>query len=82
MGTHWEQEEIKKKKKIPPHALLKKDINWTPCECMLRLLIGCMKAFIFKIVCQHFWLMVFLANAMNCVGERHSVIDTSLLNTR
>jgi hypothetical protein len=59
------------KKKIKSHPTPpQKDNNWTPCECMLILLIGCMKTFIFTIVCHHFWLLAFLANAMNCVGER------------
>jgi hypothetical protein len=46
-----------KKPKTSPDHLPQKDNNWTPCECMLSLLIGCMKKNIFKIVCHHFWLM-------------------------
>jgi hypothetical protein len=56
-GTPWEHIGNKKwKPPIQPSSSPKKKNRPPPHECMLSLLIGCMKKLIFsKTVCHHFW---------------------------
>jgi len=53
LGTHWEHGR-KQKLALPPTSPKKKK-NWTLEECMLSLLIGCMKLLFPKLFCHQFW---------------------------
>jgi hypothetical protein len=54
MGTSWEHIE-NKEKKIPSPPSSKRKNNWISHECMLSLLIDCMKLLFSKTIHHHFW---------------------------
>jgi hypothetical protein len=71
MGTHLERGQKQKQKNPSPRP--QKEKNWTPNDCMLSLLVGCMK--VYSQNCLSPFLTWANGKGINCVG--HSIVCAS-----